>query len=305
MPTITTPNTGLEIFYEEAGDRSNETILLIMGLGVQLVHWPDEFVEALVERGHHVVRFDNRDIGLSQKMGEKKPPSLPVQMLRARIGWKAKVPYTLGAMADDAAGLLEALGIERAHAVGASMGGMIGQLLAINHPDKLLSLTSVMSTTGNAKLPQADKEAMKALVARPASLEEDVLVEHGLKVGRAIGSPGFEHDEERARERTRAAVRRNVYPLGLPRQLAAIIDDGDRRDRLASVTTPTLVLHGEADPLVKLAAGEDTAMAIPGARLVTIPGWGHDFPLELVETLADEVVAHTRAASPRAREAAE
>ncbi|MEM6856885.1 MAG: alpha/beta hydrolase [Pseudomonadota bacterium] len=305
MPSITTPNTGIEICYEESGDRANETILLVMGLGVQLTHWPDEFIEALVERGYHVVRFDNRDIGLSQKMGDTKPPMLPLHILRARIGWLPKVPYNLTDMADDAAGLMDGLGIEKAHVVGASMGGMIAQLMAINHREKLLSMTSVMSTTGNLKLPPADKEAMKALVARPESLDEDVLVEHGLKILNAIGSPGFPRDEERAREKTRANVRRNVYPLGLPRQLAAIINDGDRRERLAGVTTPTLVLHGEDDPLVKLAAGEDTAMAIPSARLVTIPGWGHDFPLELVDQIADEIAGHAASASPKVSEAAE
>jgi pimeloyl-ACP methyl ester carboxylesterase len=305
LPTITTPNTGIEICYEEAGDRANETILLIMGLGVQLTHWPDEFVEALVERGYHVVRHDNRDIGLSQKMGDAKPPHFAWQLLRARIGWKAKVPYSLSDMADDAAGLLDAIGIEKAHVAGASMGGMIAQLMAINHREKLHSMTSVMSTTGNFKLPQADKPAMKALTSRPASLDEDVLVEHGMMIAQAIGSPGFPRDEERARARTRANVQRNVYPMGLPRQLAAIIDDGDRTERLAGVTTPALVLHGEDDPLVKCGAGVATAEAIPGAKLVTIPGWGHDFPLELVDRLADEVAAHASAASPRVREAAE
>ncbi|MEM7678213.1 MAG: alpha/beta fold hydrolase, partial [Myxococcota bacterium] len=202
MPSITTPITGTEIFYEEAGDRANETVLLIMGLGVQLTHWPDEFVEALVDRGYHVVRFDNRDIGLSQKWGDVQPPKFVWQLLRARIGWKAKVPYSLAEMAADAAGLLDALEIDKAHAVGASMGGMIGQLLAINHPEKLLSLTSIMSTTGNPKLPQADKAAISALTARPGSMDEEVLVAHGLKILRAIGSPGFPFDEERARERT-------------------------------------------------------------------------------------------------------
>lgn len=297
LPSITTPITGTEIWYEEAGDPSHETILLIMGLGVQLTHWPDEFVDALVARGFHVMRFDNRDIGLSQKWGDVKPPSLTWQVLRARIGWKAKVPYTLAEMAADAAGLLDALKIDKAHAVGASMGGMIGQLLAINHPEKLLSLTSVMSTTGNPKLPQADKVAIDTLTARPASMKEDVLVEHGLRVLRAIGSPGFPLDEDQARERTRVNVRRSIDPMGLPRQLAAIIDDGDRTQRLGNVTTPTLVLHGEGDPLVKLAAGEATAKAIPGAKLVSVPGWGHDFPLQLVDQLADEVATHAKAAT--------
>ncbi len=295
MPTITTPNTGIELFYETRGDPSNETILLVMGLGAQMILWPDEFVDALVDRGFHVIRYDNRDIGLSQKMGNAKPPKIVWQVLRARIGWKASVPYTLRDMADDGAGLLEALGIDRAHVVGASMGGMIAQLMAVHHGEKLLSLTSIMSTTGNPKLPQAEKEAIEALTAPLPSMEEPVLVAHGMNVQQKIGSPGYPADPDRRRERVLAMVRRNVYPPGLPRQLAAIIDDGDRRDRLARVTTPTLVLHGEADPLVKLEAGEETAASIPGARLVTIPGWGHDLPVELIDRLADEVTRHARA----------
>ncbi len=295
MPTITTPNTGIELFYETRGDPSNEPVLLVMGLGAQMILWPDEFVDALVDRGFHVIRYDNRDIGLSQKMGAAKPPKIVWQVLRARIGWKASVPYTLRDMADDGAGLLEALGIERAHVVGASMGGMIAQLMAVHHGEKLLSLTSIMSTTGNPKLPQAEKEAIEALTAPLPSMEEPVLVAHGMNVQQKIGSPGYPADPDRRRERVLAMVRRNVYPPGLPRQLAAIIDDGDRRDRLGRVTTPTLVLHGEADPLVKLEAGEETAASIPGARLVTIPGWGHDLPVELIDRLADEVAGHARA----------
>ncbi|MGB3469197.1 MAG: alpha/beta fold hydrolase [Erythrobacter sp.] len=297
MPTITTPNTGIELFYEAKGDPSNETILLVMGLGAQMILWPDEFVDALVERGYHVIRFDNRDIGLGEKMGEARPPKIVWQVIRARLGWKAKVPYTLGDMADDAAGVLEALGVAKAHVVGASMGGMIAQLMAINHRHRLLSMTSIMSTTGNPKLPQAEKEAIEALTAPLVSMEEADLVAHGMKVQEKIGSPGFPADPQRRHERVTAMVRRSVYPPGLPRQLAAIIDDGDRRERLAGVTTPTLVLHGEGDPLVKLEAGRETAASIPGAKLVTIPGWGHDLPLELVDRLADEVVEHTRSVS--------
>lgn len=296
MPTITTPNTGIELAYETHGDPANETMLLVMGLGVQLTHWPDELIEALALRGFHVVRFDNRDIGLSEKMGERPPPSLRWQVLRKLIGWPAKVPYTLGDMADDAAGLLSALGIEAAHVVGVSMGGMIGQLMAVNHRERLLSLTSIMSSTGNPRLPPAEKAAMEALISKPASYDEDVLVDHGVMILDVIGSPGFETDRERQRERTRMSVQRSVYPMGLRRQLAAIIDDGDRRARLAGVTTPTLVLHGEDDPLVKPAAGEDTARSIRGAKLVTIPGWGHDLPLQLVDRLADEIAAHAAAA---------
>lgn len=294
MPHISA--NGLSLFYEDHGNPEHETILLVMGLGAQLTLWPDEFVEALVAKSYRVIRFDNRDIGLSDKMEGARAPSVPWQVIRQKLGWPAKVPYTLTDMADDAAGLLDALDIARAHVVGASMGGMIAQLMAVHHSDKLLSLTSIMSTTGNPKLPQAEKHAIEALTAPLKSLDEDVVVEHGINISRNIGSPGFPPDPERQRERVLAGVRRSVYPPGLPRQLAAIIADGDRRARLSRITTPTLVLHGEDDPLVKLEAGKDTAKHIPGAKLVTIPGWGHDLPIELVDRLASEIALHAKAA---------
>ena len=294
MPTITTPTTGIEIFYEDHGDPAREVILLVMGLGAQLTLWPDELVEALVGEGFRVIRYDNRDIGLSQKMEGARAPSLPIQVLRKKIGFPAKVPYTLTDMAHDGIGVLDALGIERAHVVGASMGGMIAQLMAIHHPERLASLTSIMSTTGNGKLPQAEKHAMEALIAPLTSMEEEALIAHGLNIAKNIGSPGFPFDPEQQRDRVLRNIRRSVYPAGLPRQLAAIIDDGCRRSRLASVRTPTLVLHGEADPLVRLEAGEDTARHISGARLVTIPGWGHDLPIPLVPRIAGEIVSHAR-----------
>ena len=294
MPTITTPNTNIEIFYEDHGDPSHDVILLVMGLGAQLTLWPDELVDALVAEGFRVIRYDNRDIGLSQKMEGARAPGLAVQVLRKKIGFPAKVPYTLKDMADDGIGLLDALGIAQAHVVGASMGGMIVQLMAIHHADRLLSLTSIMSTTGNGKLPQAEKHAMEALIAPLKAMDEETIVAHGLNVARNIGSPGFPFDPEQQRERVLKNIRRSVYPAGLPRQLAAIIDDGCRRSRLANVRVPTLVLHGEDDPLVKLAAGEDTAKHISGARLVTIPGWGHDIPLPLIPRVAEEIVTHVR-----------
>lgn len=297
MPTLTTPNTGIELFYEEQGDRQAEVILLVMGLGAQMTLWPDELVEALAGEGFRVIRYDNRDIGLSQKMEGARAPSPAVQVLRKKIGFPAKVPYTLKDMADDGIGLLDALGIARAHVVGASMGGMIAQLMAVHHPDRLMTLTSIMSTTGNGKLPQAEPAAINALTAPLKGMDEDTLVAHGLNIIRNIGtpdSPEFPFDEARQRERVLRGVRRSVYPPGLPRQLAAIIDDGCRRTRLASVRTPTLVLHGEADPLVRPAAGEDTARHISGSRLVTIPGWGHDLPIPLVPRLAAEIAGHAR-----------
>ena len=295
MPKTTA--NGITIEYEDHGDPGNPPILLIMGFGAQLTLWPDEFVEALVERGFRVVRYDNRDVGLSHKFDGVKAPGPLKLMIMTRLGMKPSVPYSLADMADDGAGLLDALEIERAHIVGASMGGMIAQHFAAHHPGKAISLTSVFSTTGNRKLPNARKEAITALTKRPDSLEEDKLVDHGVYLARTIGSPGYPAPEDRLRERTRASVRRSVYPEGPLRHMAAIMADGDRRRMLAGLDLPTLVLHGEEDPLIPVAHGRETAASIPGAKLKTIPGWGHDLPLELVDELADAIAEHARSAS--------
>lgn len=285
---------GIEIEYEDYGSKADPVILLIMGFGAQLTLWPIEFVEALVARGFRVIRYDNRDIGLSHKFDGVKAPG-PVKLtILSRLGFKPKVPYSLADMADDGAGLLDALGIARAHIVGASMGGMIAQHFAARHPDKTATLTLVFTSTGNRKLPQARPEAMKALVKRPESADEDVLVEHGVYLARTIGSPGYPGDEARLRERARATVRRSFYPEGPLRQMAAIVSDGDRRAMIAKLKVPTLVLHGEDDPLLPVAHGRDAAATIPGAKIRTIPGWGHDLPLELVDGLADEIARHAR-----------
>jgi pimeloyl-ACP methyl ester carboxylesterase len=286
---------GIEIHYEEQGDKTAPPMLLIMGFGAQLTLWPDELVEALASRGFRVIRYDNRDIGLSHKFDGVKAPGLVKMTLLSKLGFKPKVPYTLADMADDGAGLLDTLGIEKAHIVGASMGGMIAQHFVSRHADKCLSLTTIFSTTGNPKLPPAKPEAMKALVTRPDSTDEKVLVEHGMMVARTIGSPGYPTEDERLRERTTASVRRSFYPEGPTRHLSAIVADGDRRGMLKDVTVPTLVLHGEDDPLVPCEGGRDTAASIPGAKLKTIPGWGHDLPLELVDELADTIAGHAKA----------
>ena len=286
---------GIEIHYEEQGDKTAPPMLLIMGFGAQLTLWPDELVEALASRGFRVIRYDNRDIGLSHKFDGVKAPGLVKMTLLSKLGLKPKVPYTLADMADDGAGLLDTLGIEKAHIVGASMGGMIAQHFVSRHADKCLSLTTIFSTTGNPKLPPAKPEAMKALVTRPDSTDVEVLVEHGMMVARTIGSPGYPTEDERLRERTTASVRRSFYPEGPTRHLSAIVADGDRRGMLKDVTVPTLVLHGEDDPLVPCEGGRDTAASIPGAKLKTIPGWGHDLPLELVDELADAIAGHAKA----------
>lgn len=292
MPKTTA--NGIEIHYEEEGDPAAPAMLLIMGFGAQLTLWPDELVEALAAQGFRVIRYDNRDVGLSQKFDGVKAPGLVKMTLLSKIGFTPKVPYTLADMADDGVGLLDALGIERAHIVGASMGGMIAQHVAARHPDRCLSLTTVFSTTGNPKLPPARPEAMKALITRPDSTEEGVLVEHGMMLARTIGSPGYPAPEDRLRERTLASVRRSFYPEGPTRHLSAIVADGDRRAMLRDIAVPTLVLHGEDDPLVPCEGGRDTAASIPGARLKTIPGWGHDLPLELVDELAGAIGEHAR-----------
>ncbi|WP_209348843.1 alpha/beta hydrolase [Pontixanthobacter sp. CEM42] len=296
MPQITA--NGIPLEYEDYGDPAHPPILLIMGFGAQLTLWPIELVEALVERGFRVIRYDNRDVGLSHKFHGVKAPGIIKMTILNKFGITPKVPYTLEDMANDGVGLLNALGLERAHIVGASMGGMIAQHVAAKHADKALTLTSIFSTTGNPKLPAAKKEAMKVLITRPASLEEEVMVDHGVKLARTIGSPGYPADEERLRDRVRVSVRRSIYTEGPTRHLSAIVADGDRREMLKDVAVPTLVLHGEDDPLVPVEGGRDTAANIPGAKLKTIPGWGHDLPMELVDTIADEIAGHAKGAVP-------
>ena len=288
---------GIEIHYEEHGDPAADPMLLIMGFGAQLTLWPDELVEALAGHGFRVIRYDNRDIGLSEKFDGVKAPGILKMTLLTKLGFTPKVPYTLADMADDGVGLLDALEIDRAHIVGASMGGMIAQHVAARYSERCKSLTSIFSTTGNPKLPAAKPEALKALVTRPKSMEEEALVDHGVMLARTIGSPGYPSDEKRLRDRARASVQRSIYPEGPTRHLSAIVADGDRREMLKDVSVPTLVMHGEADPLVPVEGGRDTAAAIPGAKLKTIPGWGHDLPIELVDEVAEAIAGHARSSA--------
>lgn len=291
MPQITA--NGIQLEYETHGDPAHPPLLLIMGLGAQLTLWPLELVDALVARGFHVIRYDNRDIGLSQKFIEHGVPNVRKVALMRLFGLRARLPYRLSDMAADAVGLLDALGIAQAHVVGASMGGMIAQLLAVDHPQRVLSLTSVMSSSGNRRLPPPRREALEALITPPpanATLEQ--IVPHVIRIARAIGSPAWPAPEHRLIERIIRDYKRSFHPTGSGRQLAAIVDDGDRRRRLRRIAAPTLVIHGVDDPLVPVEAGRDTAAQIPGARLHEIEGMGHDLPLELVEEIADSVAGH-------------
>lgn len=291
MPQINA--NGIAIEYETHGDPANPPLLLIMGLGAQLTLWPIELVEALVARGFYVIRHDNRDIGLSEKFGHGGVPNFRRVALMRLFGLRARLPYRLTDMADDAAALLAALGIDSAHIVGGSMGGMIAQLLAIHHPQRVRTLTSIFSTTGNPRLPRPRPEAMNALLDRaPANATLEQVIPIGIRVARAIGSPAYPTPEERLRERIARDYARSFYPEGPARQIAAIMDDGDRRKRLRRVTAPTLVIHGTDDPLVPVEGGRDTAKAIPGAKLHEIPGMGHDLPLELVDEIAGAIAAH-------------
>lgn len=285
---------GIEIEYESFGDPANPTILLIMGLGAQLTLWPLPFVEALVARGYRVIRYDNRDVGLSTKLDAAGRPRLGLMMFQRLLKMQPKVAYKLADMAADAAGLLDALKIDKAHIVGASMGGMIAQLFAATYPARTLSLTSIMSSTGNPALPRATKEAMNVLVNRPKTDDLDALVEHGMRAAQVIGSPAYPVDPDLLRTRVRETIQRSTYPDGFARQMAAIIADGDRRNRLKAIKAPTVVVHGAADPLVPIEAGRDTAASIPGARLVEIPGMGHNLPVELIPQMVDAIESVAR-----------
>ena len=295
MTTEQAAVNGISITFEDKGPRDAPVILLVMGLGGQLTLWPDEFVDALNARGFRTIRYDNRDVGLSTRFDAAGVPNLKWMFVKSLLRLPVRSAYTLADMAADGVALLDHLGIARAHIVGVSMGGMIAQHIAARYPDRVLSLTSVMSTTGNPRLPRAQKEAMQVLTSRPMSGDPEDLIAYSVRAAKVIGSPGYPPDEERLQRRVRSDFERGWYPQGVARQMAAIVADGDRRPMLKSIDAPTLVIHGEGDPLVPLAGGRDTADNIPGARLLTIPGMGHDLPLGLVDTLADAIAGHAGA----------
>ena len=290
---------GITLEYESLGDPDAPAVLLVMGLGMQLVAWPDPFCDGLVQRGFRVVRFDNRDCGLSQKLDELGTPRVPGMILRALLGLPVRAPYDLTAMAADSVGLLDALGIRQAHVVGASMGGMIGQLVAALHPERVLSLTSIMSTTGARHLKQPSARIRRELLRRPQQpLTTETLLAHYEHLFGVIGSPGYPQDLAEFRARIRRAVERGYHPAGFLRQLAAILANGDRSPLLGRITCPTLVVHGKADPLVPYQGGVDTAYKIRDARLVLLDGFGHDFPPALFERFADLIAKHALEAAP-------
>jgi pimeloyl-ACP methyl ester carboxylesterase len=279
------PSNGIELCYDTFGDPDDPTMLLVMGLGSQMIHWYDDFCAAVVDRGFHVVRFDNRDTGESTWFDD-----VPASVQGALAGGAVDVPYLLADMADDAVGLLDHLGVDRAHVFGVSMGGMIAQTIAIRHPARVASLASVMSTTGDPDVGTPTSEAMAALMAVPPTTREayqDAAVHHA----EVWGSPGL-FDAARLREAAGRAWDRGYNPAGTARQLVAILSSGSRSADLAGLDVPTVVVHGTADTLVQPSGGERTAEAIPDAKLVVIEGMGHDLAPPLWPQIIDAVTGH-------------
>jgi pimeloyl-ACP methyl ester carboxylesterase len=282
---------GIEIAYDEFGGREAPAILLIMGLGVQLTGWREPFCERLANGGFRVLRYDNRDTGLSTKFPEGGEPNMAELFQRAMQGQPVEAPYTLVDMANDGVGLLDAVGIARAHIVGASMGGMIAQIIAADHPDRTLGLVSIMSTSGRPGLPPGKPEAFMALMTPPANSARQAVIEQIMHSRRVIGSPGFPEDEAILRRQVEASYDRCYYPQGIARQTAAILESGSRVERLERIRAPSLVIHGVDDPLVPVAGGEDTAATIPGAELQVVPGMGHGLESGLETRIADAIIA--------------
>ncbi len=268
---------GIQIEYDTFGKPTDRPLLLISGVASQMINWPEEFCTGLAERGHYVIRFDNRDTGLSTKFEQAGIPDLMAVMGALMRGEEIKVPYTLNDMADDSVGLLDALGIGRAHVCGVSMGAMIAQIIAVRHSSRVAGLISIYGSTGNPALPQGKPEALTALMS-PSPQEREAAIEHSVKAYRTIAGPGFPFDEDWTRALMTRAYDRSFCPAGMTRKIAAVMTSGNRKPALASVTAPTLVIHGADDPLVPVECGRDTAEAISGAELMIIEGMGHDLP---------------------------
>jgi pimeloyl-ACP methyl ester carboxylesterase len=265
---------------------------------MQLIAWPPEIVQGLMNAGYRVVRFDNRDVGLSSKLDSLGKPNLLWASIKYKLGLAVRSPYSLSDMAADTLGVLDALGIAWAHVVGVSMGGMIAQRVALAAPQRVLSLTSIMSTSGARGLPQASNAVIKAMISRPKGKDMQAAVAHTVRLFQTIGSPAFPMPAADIRARVEAGVQRSFSPVGTMRQMVAVVADITRAAQLIRVTSPTLVIHGKADPLVPYACGEDTARRIPGARLVGIDGMGHDLPPEPVRQILAAMLPHLQATTP-------
>ena len=287
---------GVDLCYEIFGNPDAEPMLLIMGLGAQMILWDDEFCRELAARGFRVIRFDNRDIGMSSKMTGGKPLK-PLELLKLRfLKIPVAAPYRLGDMADDTVGLMDALGIKSAHLVGASMGGMIAQEIAISYPQRVRSLTSIMSTTGSPKVPPPTREASAMLMAPPPTTKEEFLTRFA-QTWKVLRVGSFPLDEAKDRERAERIFARGLNPAGVGRQLRAVLASGSRKERLRAVKAPTLVIHGTVDPLVRPEGGKDTAASIPGAKLMMVDGMGHAIPIPMWPPIIDAIDKHAHGAT--------
>jgi pimeloyl-ACP methyl ester carboxylesterase len=297
-PQIARAN-GIDICYEIFGDAKAEPMLLIMGLGAQMIHWDDEFCRHLAARGFRVIRFDNRDIGKSSKLtGGKRLTAVELLKLRF-LKIPVAAPYTLLDMAKDTIGLMDVLGIQSAHLVGASMGGMIAQEIAISFPQRVRSLTSIMSTTGNPKVPPPTREASAILMAPPPATKEEFFVRYA-QTWKILRGGSFPEDEALDRSRAERVFERGLNPAGVGRQLRAILASGSRKERLRAVKAPTLVIHGSVDPLVRPEGGKDTAASIPGAKFLLVEGMGHALPIPMWPQVIDAIDKHAHGAAAKA-----
>ncbi len=287
---------GIGIEVDDRGPAGGEPLLLVMGLGMQLTAWPDELVDDLVRRGFRVIRIDNRDAGLSDGFDQLGVPNLAWAGIRWSLHLPVHAPYAVADMAADTLGVIEALGLPAVHVCGASMGGMIAQHLAARHPQRVKSLTLMMTTSGSRRLPQPGLKVRQVLMSRPDGRDPDAVVRHLQHVLAVIGSPAYAPDPDRLAARMRESVARSWRPAGTARQVAAIIADGDRSALLDAVRAPTHVIHGEADPLVPVEAGRDLARRIAGATLDLVPGMGHDLPLPLLPRFAAGIAQNAQRA---------
>jgi len=286
-----TAANGIEIEYETFGDASDPALLLVMGFTAQLIGWDEAFCRALADRGFHVIRYDNRDCGLSTKFDGVEVDILA--LMAAREGGPVPdVPYTLSDMSDDGLGLLSALGIEKAHIVGASMGGMIVQTMAIEHPERVLTMTSIMSSTGEPEYFQSDPAAMEVLLTPPPT-ERSEYIDNAVTASKLFASPRY-YDENKVRDRAARSYDRSFYPEGAGRQMGAIGGSGDRADGLRNLRVPTLVIHGRADTLILPIGGERTAELVRGANLLLCNDMGHDLPEPLWPLIIDTIASHAR-----------
>jgi len=285
MPKVNANN--IEIEYETFGNKSDKPLLLVKGLGAQMIDWDEEFIQLLVDHGFFVIRFDNRDVGLSTKIEEAGEPNMMEAYIAIQAGKPFEPPYTLEDMADDTVGLLDALNIEKAHICGTSMGGMIAQLMTLRHPTRVLSLTSIMSSTGNPDLPRGDPEVGKVMMT-PAPSERDGYVKYYVKL-RRLQYGSFPYDEAKNRVIAGRFFDRSFYPPGIGRQSLAIMVNGNRKSKLSSIKVPTLIIHGSEDPVIPVEGGKDTQEAIPGSKLIIIEGMGHSLPLEAWGQISDAI----------------